>query len=281
MNSIPYDRFKEQIAIEKMLYGDPPAYEYVEIQNEDFLVKIFGMYPKLRPHKLGNFVLFCSNYLKEKSFRKIVLEKVFTVCPTLIQRLYHKESFDLDEIRESLELHQSMFLYLFFKNEIELDYSGFPDYQCSLELLNETELDSIIEFGFRKTSMEFCLKYDHFEEFDSKMMINPNKRECQWSPFEWAEKPKSLDFLSFSGFFGSLKCFRALLLAGFGINELVVCSVVFSGSEELFQYVSDQNSDDLNCLCIASSYCYLRVVEYLVNKKTSIRAKNKDAGFRF
>ena len=68
--------------------------------------------------------------------------------------------------------------------------------------------------------LKFLFKYDEFEDLESMTLKYYNKKECEWSPFEWSMKPKSSDFLSFSGFFGSLKCFKVLMLSGFVINEL-------------------------------------------------------------
>jgi len=238
--------FKEQLVVEKMLYGESPVFEYIEIQRKDFLVNIFGLYPKLRPLLLDNFVLFCSHYLQDSSFRKIVLENVFTVCPTLIQRLYRSKSISKEEIKISLEYHRRKFLCLFFKNDIEIDDTGFR--VSDALYCDDTKLDSLIQYGFHKSSIEFCLKYDIYEEIDRRMINNPKKRECEWSAFEWSEKPKSLDFLSFFGFFGSLKCFRILLLSGFVINDIVVCSIVSSGSIELFNLVSDHYQTRISLL---------------------------------
>ena len=311
--------FKEQLVVEKMLYGDSPGFEYIEIQKKDFLVNIFGLYPKLRPHHLENFVLFCSNYLQDEYFRKIVLKKVFIVCPTLIQRLYRIKSFTNDEIRESLEYHKKKFLWLFFKNDIEVDETGFSDRddqyshqycydqysqeycdgqysqeycdgqysqehcdgQYSQEHWNETELESLIQFGFHKSSIEFCLKNDLSEEIESLIMNNIDKRECKWSPFEWSEKPESLDFLSFSGFFGSLKCFRVLLLSGFVINDFVVRNVVCSGSREFFNLVSDLHLERVSCLHESSRFVHLSFVEYLVNQKADINANDNYVEFLY
>jgi len=129
---------KEQISIEKMLYGNPPVFEYREIKRKDFLVSLFGKYPRLRPHYLESFVFFCSNYLKEESFRKIVLEKTFIECPTLIERLFRIKCFTKNEIQESLLFHRIEFLCLFFKNEIEVNSDGFRN--CDIQYCHDTEL---------------------------------------------------------------------------------------------------------------------------------------------
>jgi len=277
--------FKEQIAVEKALYGDYPVFEYIEIQRKDFLIKLFCSYPKFRHQNLESFVFFCSHYLQDASFKKEVLKEVFIVCPTLVQRLYQINCFTKPEIKESLEFHRRKFLCLFFKNVIEVDSSGFIDdkeaidYQYLLEDGNGTELESLIQFGFLKYSMEYCLKYDQFEEIERIMINNPNMKECKWSPFEWSEKPKSLNFLSFSGFFGSLKCFRILLLLGYVIDEIVVCNVIYSGSRVLFNIVSDLHFKNFSFVHEASKFFYLSVVEHLVNQKVDINAKDTSVEF--
>jgi len=271
--------FQEQVAVEKILFGDSPVFRYIEIQRKDFLLHLFVMFPKLRPHHIDNFSIFCSHYLHEESFRKNVLKRVFVVCPTLIQRLYQTKCFTKNEIRESLLFHQNMFLYLFFKKEIELDGFNFVHNQYSKEYWNEKELASLIQFGFLKSSIEFCLKYDRYEEMESMMANNPGIKECKWSPFEWSVEPKSLDFLSFSGIFGSLKCFRVLLLSGFVLNEQHGFEVASSGSLEQFKLVSDHLIICSTFLHEASKFFHLSVVEYLVNQKADINAKDEYEDF--
>jgi len=130
--------------------------------------------------------------------------------------------------------------------------------------------------------MGFCLKYELYEEIDRRMINNPNKRECEWSPFEWLQQPKSLDFLSFCVFFfGSIKCFKVLLLSGFVINKLVVSEVVCSCSKELFNIVSDHIKKSSSHLHEASRFFNLSIVEYLVNHKADINAKDKGVEFLF
>jgi len=62
--------FKEQLVVEKMLYGDSPVFEYIEVQKKDFLVNIFGLFPKLRPHCLENFVFILFALSSRRNFSK-------------------------------------------------------------------------------------------------------------------------------------------------------------------------------------------------------------------
>jgi len=287
-------KIKEQIAFEKLLFNNPPNFEYREIQNKGFLINLFGIFPKLRPHYLESFVLFCSHYLKEETFRKNFLKNTFHVCPTLIERLYRIKCINTDEIKELLDFNRSKYLCLFFKNEIEVDYNSFNNDQYineysnsvdtySLNNLEENELDFLIQFGFPQSSIELCLKYDISEDLGN-MMMNQNQKLCKWSPFEWSKKPISLDFYSFCGFYGSLKCFKVLLLSGSAINNDVINCIACSGSKELFNLVLNFNINSSiirngEPLHYAAQYGHLSVIEYLVNQKADINAKTKDVMF--
>jgi len=308
------ESFKEQIVFEKMIYGDPPVFKFMEIQRKGFLVGLFGIYPRLRPQHLERFVIFCSNYLQDQNFRKIVLNEAFVQCPTLIHRLYRIQIFTKTEIKESLLFHRNRLLYWFFKNEIDVDDTGFSYSQSNRNQGNwsKTVLDSLIEYGFLPSSIEFCLKYDRLQEMNSIMMRNQNLTICKWSPFEWSAEPDSLDLLSFSGFFGSINCFKHLLLQGQPINQSVFSSIVCNGSLELFHLFNESNFFSSECVLNTSKFSrlsilvfkfengadinakdnydwtslhwasrngHLSVVEYLVNQKADINAKDNGVEF--
>ena len=62
----------------------------------------------------------------------------------------------------------------------------------------------MIEYGFVPSSIEYCLKYDAIDEFTD---FNITNQEAKWN-----KKPKYLDLLSFSGYFGSIKCFKHIIM---------------------------------------------------------------------
>ena len=81
------------------------------------------------------------------------------------------------------------------------------------------------------SSIECILKYD---VIDDLVGFNISKGEAKWSLFEWSMKPQHLDLLSFSVFFGSIKCFKHLLMNGFEINDKVISMVVRGGCLDIF-----------------------------------------------
>lgn len=59
--------------------------------------------------------------------------------------------------------------------------------------------------------IEYCLKNDVINEYT---YFNITNQEAKWS-----KKPKYFDLLSFSGYFGSIKCFKHLIMKCFEIND--------------------------------------------------------------
>jgi len=140
-------------------------------------------------------------------------------------------------------------------------------------LNNESDIDLLIEYGFLPSSIEYCLKYDDisaFKCFSFNTIIN-----AKWSPFEWSQKPNSLDLLSFSGFFGSIQCFKHLLMNGFQINNSVISSVVCSGSLDLFHLCNHENIDYVECLCLASEFCQMPILKFLLENGVNLNSVNQ------
>jgi len=63
-----------------------------------------------------------------------------------------------------------------------------------------------------------------------------------------------VEFLIFypTGFFGSIKCFKSLLMKGFEIKKNVLYMVVYSGCFDLFHLCQGQEFVSTKLLCEAS-----------------------------
>ena len=277
------ESFQEQIVFEKLIYGDPPVFEYMEIQTKDFLVDRFVMFLSLRPLYLERAVILCLEYTKNSHFRQKLLEKILE-CPVLIYRLCQRGVFLFKEIEEYLQNRESFVLGYYFRKEI-LDFKSFikqkrvPDDLDESFLKNEDEIDLLREYGFLPSSIEYCLKYDDIDCFRDFNTTLPN--QAKWSPFEWSVKPKSLDLLSFSGFFGSIKCFKHLLLQGLLINPRVLSSAVCSGSLDLFHLFNESRDFSPECLCNGSLFFQIAVLTFMIENGADINAKDKDVELLF
>jgi len=298
---------EEKTAFEHFLYGYGNE---VVISDMEFCVDRIVMLPKIRPHQLEKAVRLSVEYCQNEDFHQKLLGKS-NLCPVLIYRLYKGGIFTFDEIESCLKSEESYMISYYFRKEIE-DFKSFigskvqpPGFDQSF-VENEEYIDRLIDYGFLPSSIEYCMKYDAMDELVNFDNLN---QEARWSPFEWSCRVQYLDLLSFSGFFGSIKSFKYLLMKGFKINNKVMSMVVCSGNLDLFHLSLEQLSlttesickasefwqlpvlfylvengfdvnskDELNDspLHLASSYGHLSVVEYLVNQKSDINVKGEN-----
>jgi len=82
--------------------------------------------------------------------------------------------------------------------------------------------------------------------------------------------------LSFSGFFGSINCFKHLLMKGFEINESVLSMVVCSGCLDLFHYCQVQKFLTAESICKASEFCHQSMLEYMVENGADMNTKGEN-----
>jgi len=128
--------------------------------------------------------------------------------------------------------------------------------------INDQDIDILIEFGFLPSSIENYLKYDDIDTFKGHLsyIIDSKIDIAVWSPFEWSNKLKNHDYLAFSGFFGSIDCFKLLLMNGYVINDSVSCLVVCSGNPDLFHLCNEGVSNLLDHINYSSEYFQLSIL---------------------
>ena len=131
----------------------------------------------------------------------------------------------------------------------------------------------MIEYGFLPSSIEYCLKYDVFDILQDMEIFH---QEAKWSPFEWSNKPKYLDLLSFSGFFGSVKCFKHLLMNDFEITDQVLSMVVCSGCLDLLHLCQRQQSFTYDDIFMASEFFHLPLLVFMIENGADVNSKNYD-----
>ena len=301
-----------KIAFERFLFGDGNE-SFVD--DIEFCVDRIVMLPKVRPHQLEKAVKLSVEYSKLDDFRRKILEKS-NECPVLIYQLYKKGVLEFGDIEPYLRKDDAFLLSYYFRKEID-DFDKYilnKSYPNTFDLSffkNENEIDQFIEYGYHRSSIEYCLKYDLV---DGLVLGDNLSQEAKWSPFEWSYKPEFLDLLSFTGFFGSIKCFKHLLMKGFEINNQVISMVVCSGCLDLYNLCSGQQFETSKLLCKVSEFSHhsfldimikngadlnakflfnktplhwaasnghLSIVEYLVNQKVDINAKNNDVELMF
>ena len=313
---------EEKISFERFLFGEGNE---IRINDVEFCVDRIVILPKIRPHQLEKAVDLSIEYCKLVDFRQKLLEKS-NECRVLIYQLYKRGVFIFEEIEPFLSPRNSFLLCYYFRKEIK-DFESFikskyKPYSIDESFFeDENDIDQLVEYGFPLSSIEYCLKYDVINDL---LNIDNLNKIARWSPFEWSYEPKylcsrnffrePLDLLSFSGFFGSIRCFKHLLMKGLEIKENVLSNVVCGGCFDLFHIcqvqkfvtpknvcnaleffhlpllvfmaengadINEKDEDDWTLLHYAAQKGHLSVVEYLVKQKADINAKTDCVEFLY
>jgi len=270
---------EEKILFEKFLFGDGNE---IFIDDIEFCVDRIVILPKIRPHQLEKAVRLSIEYCKLADFRQKLLEKS-NECPVLIYQLHKRDIIAFEEIEPFLRKREAFLLCYYFRKEIN-DFDNFirskskPDGIDESFFKKENDIDQLIEYGYLQTSIEYCLKYDIIDDLVGFGNLNQN---ASWSPFEWSYQPEYHDLLSFSGFFGSIKCFKHLLLKGFEINDNVLLMVVCVGCFDLFHLCQGHQFVTPNLICKASAFSHLSLVVFMTENGVDINGKNDDVEYLY
>ena len=264
---------EEKNSFEKFLFGDGNE---IFIDDMEFCVDRIVMLPKIRPLQLEKAVRLSIEKCKIADFRRKILAKS-NECPVLIYQLFKRGVFVFKEIEPFLIRSDTFLLCYYFRKEIE-DFKNFIKTKDKLYRFNqsffekESYIDQLIEFGFLPSSVEYCLKYDVIDDLVGFDNFN---QKAIWSPFEWSYQPKYDDLLSFAGFFGSIKCFKNLLMKGFKINENVLSMVVCGGCFDLYHLCQGEHYITPILVCEASKFSHLQLLVFMLENGCDINAKNE------
>jgi len=270
---------EQKTTFEKCLFGDIENISF-DLFDVGFIAEKMLILPSIRPFFLDKAVSLCCEFCKIASFNQVLLEKSLK-SPALIYRLFKNGVYRFDEIQPITMNRNSLTFCHYFRKEIE-DFENIikskvepMDYDLTY-FGNDNDIDQLIEYGFSPSSIEYCLKYDDINVFWNIQENKPKK--ARWSPFEWSRKPDSLDLLSFSGFFGSIRCFKQLLLSGFAMNSMVKCQIVCSGSFDLFHLCNEVSLSISDCMCYASEFYQFSFLLYFLDNGAKINEKNTHMG---
>ena len=264
---------EDKIAFEHFLYGDEKE---IVISDMEFCADRILMLPKIRPHQLEKAVRLSLEYCQIDNFRQILIQRSNT-CPVLIYQLHKRGVINFEEIEPFLRSGKfgsdSLLLSYYFRKEIN-DFNSFiktleKPHKFIFDFQSD-HIDELLEYGFLRSSIEYCLKYDVVNDL---VCFSTLKEEAKWSSFEWSIMPHYFDLLSFSGFFGSIKCFKHLLMNGFNINDHVESMVVCSGCVELFHLCQGHFFSTPMSLCNASEFFNLPLLVFMLENGTMINSK--------
>jgi len=274
--------FEQNLAFEESLFGDNPVFERIEIANLEFWVDRLSALPQYRPLFLDNIVNLCQQYCDSDNFRNRLLEKAIYTCPVLIFRLYLKEIYALSEIMVFLMSKLAYVPSFYFKKGIG-DFKSFikeklyPEEYDKSFFENDDEIDFRIQYGYIPHSIEYCLKYDDLQSlrvFFSEI-LSLKEYSISGSPFEWAKIPRKLGYLGFSGYFGSLNCFKYLLMNGFEIDDSVKDIVVCSGHTDLYHMCNCSITNIYEKVSFASMFCRISLLNFLIDSVSDVSICDK------
>jgi len=225
---------------------------------------------KARPLLLNAFVEVCRRE-EGRDFREILLENGIDKLPVIVHRLYMCGYYTSDEIFEVLDLYSQVEPCIYFMG---LMPCGFMDeFSGDFNLMQLFELpksvvDEYIQYGFRKGSIGYCLKYDD-EEGLREIFNNPTFEsydiQDEWTAFEWSNRPLSYELVDVAAFFGSNKCLKLLITIGFEVTELTLKNAVLGGNSEGIQIINYQSSVS-NMYQIAAKCMNSDIIEWILSK---------------
>jgi len=266
--------FDEYISFEKMIFSDHPDIQYVNNLDEEFIICTLCRIPKFRPFLLSEVVHLAAEYCQSQKFKDQFISDCSLISPVILHRLFKIGVYSFDEILNEMKKPGRYRLAAYFLRQ-PLDYEDYisnennpyKDLPCSFD-----EISGYVEFGFAPFSIEYALKYDEIEVLQS-ILSDPsyyNIENQSWNLFEWTKKPNNLDALSFSGYFGSIKCFKRLLFNNCQINEGVIQCVISGGSNDLFHIVRSSISNPSQCLYYACQHCRYSFIDYFLDQSINL-----------
>jgi len=273
--------FEKLIQYENMLYGDNAEFFALDIVDIDFWIDKITHLPRYRPFLLNNVIKLCEEYIQNPLFKSKLLTMSLKLCPVIIYRLFMRGIYLFDEIFEELDtFHRTACFY--FRELIPMDHKLYHKMQKSPDFAlinteNNKTVEMMIEYGFLPGTIEYSLKYDDIEcltRHSSSFNIS-NGIKAQWCIFEWAEMPRFLDFLSFAGYYGSIQCFKYLLINGFEINSCVSQNVACGGCFDLVHMCLKFDHDDSQMIRMASHFCRFSILKYFVENGADININNE------
>ena len=268
------------IEFEEFLFGDNHMLLSIDMVDIDFLVHKICMLPILRPFFVDKAHSLSKKYIENHVFRNKILKKSMAMCPIIIYHLYKSSMIFFDDVKSLLNDEKIIIPCFFFRKEID-DFNMFIRRKTESSNFNkylifsEENIEALLEYGFLPSSIEYCLKYDDYDSF--RNIFNANIHQmANWNPFEWSQRPKSLDILSFSGHYGSIKCFKHILMNEGAVFKPGNGDLIFSGNTDIIHMYNHYIIDFGENLRYSTEISRISLVKYFLEKGANIDSKNMD-----
>jgi len=263
---------EEFINYQDNIYGEYPKYDMFGIDDNEFIIDCLIKSVRIRPFSMENVVSFCRVSCNNPVFKRILLQKSVRFVPLIAYKLFNEGVYNENEILQELNETKSVFPCMYFHDflsDIRVFCQGFEDFNSLDDLLIE-ELDVFLENGFHPNSLEYFLKYDDFPKYQQHIstLESLGDMRVKWSAYEWSLCPffltySNIDPLEFSSFFGSAKCFKALLMSGYNIDSSIQRCVVMSGNIELFRATLNYLQPNYSLISTAAAFSHKNIISFI------------------
>jgi len=261
----------ELVSFEMMLYKEGRFDENVPISSVSFWVERLINLPKYRPFLFDEAAKLCAKYCENSSFKANFIIESSKNCYILLYKLYLGGVISFNEIISVINFEDNPFLVFYFRccfleSDSIVLYLKRNNFLNFLDI-NDPKIDQMIEYGFPISSFEYSIKYDDIDNIISNFPNSNGKMHsvCSWSHFEWALKPFSFDPLSFAAYFGSIKCFKYLVINGLKICSSVTKSSIFGGNIDIFRLCFNEYPDNCN-IEDSSMFCRHDISSFLIEE---------------
>ena len=258
------------------------------IENINFLPVYLVDFVKKKPLKISLIIDLYSHLKKctifNAEFEKNIIKTSFNQYPIFLRKLLELKLISETNIK-NICVYEKEISKLFFPELFSLDnflnkqvsnyrkitYITDPYYENlfkdNFKLLNEK-----IQYGWFKDSLEYFLKYDEKENFINKFNEMKNPLNTNFDQFEFFEDIKEISLINLACLYGSLKCFKFLLVSNHKIDVKNIEFAFINGNIELLKEIEALNTIEYNeiHLNICSKYKNFDLLKYLLEKKVEI-----------
>ena len=253
------------IDFQRSVFDENPIISYTNIPEKEFLAMTLIHASKIRPFSLLKIVDQCIVLCESIDFKSYLLFRGILDQPVLIHRLFKRGIFSDYEIFQALRSKYRHLSFLYFKEDIKMidQYDFSPILRTRHRKLVSLNLNEAIEYGFEKDSIEYSIKYDdasHLLVLMNDPLFNLNTR-FKWCPFEWSYAPNSMKLIDVSAYYGSINCFKQLLLLGSQISIQTINCVYSSGVFDLIHQLPDHPKGQF--LHIAYRFCHYGLIDWV------------------
>ena len=231
-----------------------------------FFIHQICFFCTIRPFVYDSFYLMIKNILNSNfssNFKNELLIISLDLIPKFIRDLYYSNYYNFEEIFKVLKKCKFILPFYYFYYEIpDIDsfinkFNSNDDIKNKFNdiINNNLNLDDFYQYGWDSNSIIYFIKFDDLEKLQKNTIDNFNWIEnFEWSIFEYLTKPSSINLLNIAARFGSLNCFKFILLQNFSIDNNTIISSIYSNNIDLIDLTlkSEIHVENILSHCVLS-----------------------------